>query len=315
MVFKHKHVLILDWGVAFTFPNFNPCRAAEMTDWQILETHSDLRLLHTTSIEYASTQSQLELSSGVVPWWVEVESSGLSLPHNSLSRLRRGKVAFRPEREASASPLWSQLSAQPRRPQNGKPPQPARRPPAMPPTPPETETEPEFAEVDPTGRYGRVTPPFPTTLPASARFGLWSLAPRSRAHAFRTLAVHGGSWQGRLQDGVSFHSPWGVWRLGPIRGRLTSRDRLKIPFLRGPCHWRGSFLRFSPIWIGSMVSDALIAQSSTPDATLSIWIWYDAFLLGILISFRLHMWLLCSAVTAWCIGSISLPNSILYLLS
>jgi hypothetical protein len=45
-----------------------------------------------------------------------------------------------------------------------------------------------------------------------------------------------------------------------------------------------------PIWIGSMVSDALIAQSSKPDATLSIYE-YDAshiaFLLGILISFHL----------------------------
>ena len=32
----------------------------------------------------------------------------------------------------------------------------------MPPTPPETETEPEFAEVNPTGRYGRVMPLFPS---------------------------------------------------------------------------------------------------------------------------------------------------------
>ena len=42
--------------------------------------------------------------------------------------------------------------------------------------------EPEFAEVDPTGRYGRVMPP-PTTfvslpLPASARFRLRCLIPR-----------------------------------------------------------------------------------------------------------------------------------------
>ena len=69
---------------------------------------SDLRLLHTT-IEYSSTQSQL--SCGVVPWWVEVESSGRDVGSQSLtqlsrvSRLKRGKVAFWPEREASASPL------------------------------------------------------------------------------------------------------------------------------------------------------------------------------------------------------------------
>lgn len=148
------------------------------------------------------------------------------------SRLsKRGKVAFRAEREASASPLWSQLSAQPRRPSSktaNLPTPPSARRPAMPPTPPETETEtePEFAEVDPTGRYGRVMPPFPSLPPRpSSPPPLGSLAPRSRAHTFRTLAVHGGSWQGRLQDGVSFHFhswfPRGLRRLGPIWGRLT----------------------------------------------------------------------------------------------
>lgn len=45
----------------------------------------------------------------------------------------------------------------------------------MPPTPPEpeTETEPEFAEVDPTGRYGRV---MPSLTPIRPSFLLPSLA-------------------------------------------------------------------------------------------------------------------------------------------
>ena len=102
----------------------------------------------------------------------------------------------------------------------------AVRPPfaaAMPPTPPEPETEPEFAEVDPTGRYGRVMPP-PTTFVSLPPPCLCSIPPpmsdpaaRHRADAFRPLAVHGGSWQGRLQDGVSFHfHSTGLRRLIPI---------------------------------------------------------------------------------------------------
>eukprot|EP00267_Zea_mays_P056953 XP_023156989.1 probable serine/threonine-protein kinase WNK2 [Zea mays] len=61
------------------------------------------------------------------------------------------------EGDGSALPEFAEVTSPTGR--YGKPPQPdrPRRPTAMPPTPPETETEtePEFAEVNPTGRYGR----------------------------------------------------------------------------------------------------------------------------------------------------------------
>lgn len=64
--------------------------------------------------------------------------------------------------------LWSQLTTAPPRPAPTASPQP--RTDGMPPTPPpETDTEPEFAEIDPTGRYGRVTiwpPPFTLFIPS-----------------------------------------------------------------------------------------------------------------------------------------------------
>jgi hypothetical protein len=78
------------------------------------------------------------------------------------------------EGDGSALPEFAEVTSPTGR--YGKPPQPdrPRRPTAMPPTPPETETEtePEFAEVNPTGRYGRVMPLFPSPdHPPRLRFG------------------------------------------------------------------------------------------------------------------------------------------------
>jgi hypothetical protein len=86
--------------------------------------------------------------------------------------------------------------------------------PARPPAPPDRDATHAAGDGDGAGiRRGRPhrplragnaylpfpRPPSPPPIPRH---------PRCRAHAFRTLAVHGGSRQGRLQDGVSFHSPW-----------------------------------------------------------------------------------------------------------
>ena len=145
------------------------------------------------------------------------------------------------EREPPVIPIKRPPATAPKR--QTSPPRPPPCPPAMPPTPPETDTEPEFAEVDPTGRYGRVMPPFPTILPASARFG--PLIPRPSPLPCSRIP-HSCSTRRFLARAPSRRCilsfpppPGGVSRLGPIRGRLTWRDRLKIPFLRGPCHGRG----------------------------------------------------------------------------
>lgn len=210
----------------------------------ILPNGGDARTELVTLTFVSFAQSQIHRQCSLV---VSVGSESGRVLGSQLTQLR--KVAFRPEREPTASPLWSQLSAQPRRPKTASS-LPNRRPPPH----RRDATHAAGAGGDGAGvRRGRphrplragnafsdhpsllyfclIPPLIPRPAPALTHSALLQYTEVLGKGAFKTVYPFifiPQAFDVRFRFGV-----------GP-GGPLTSSYRLKIPFLWGSCRGESS---------------------------------------------------------------------------